>query len=152
MGRSRSGPVGPFLPFGHPAHLVLNFAEHLSAQPEELNAVAVLRFGVLPAPHHHTGHRTGAVADKIRIGEREGLALLIALGALDTCPALADINNEAVLQVDRRRVLAEIAYPYMLVCGDSGMLSALFHWPTPLSFCYYTCPTGGMSTGEPFLW
>ena len=89
-------------------HDVLDSAEHLRIQAKKLDAVTVVLLGIPLAPRHHAGHRTEAFLHKILIGEGNGLVFLVNGGTLNTGPALADVNNETVLGIGRRRILVKI--------------------------------------------
>ena len=99
----------------------------MGIQAEKLDAMPVVRFRALPAPHHDANHRTKAAVDKILRNKRERLASLIAGRTLDTCARPTDIYNQAVLQIDWRDILIKIAYPRMFIYSSPAKPPALSH-------------------------
>lgn len=110
------------------ANAVPNLVKHLGTQPKKFDAVPVLRFGILLAPHHCANYGTKAVLDKVLKRKRQKLTLFIVDSTLNACAALTDINDQAFFRVTRRRIQIIIAYPRILVDYSPAMLSSFFHW------------------------
>jgi len=119
--------IRPLLFFSHLKHLVLDLAEHLGAQSKKLDAMPVLLFGMPLVPHHHADDRAEPVLHEVLIRKRKRLAFLVAGGALDARPALADIDDQAVLEIGRGGILFKIVYPRALIDGDPAVPPAFFH-------------------------